>query len=145
MYKDISNAKFIISFARSSWFAKRWHCCLPESSGGRIRIFPWRYHSTMVLYTHASCGRWPTSLLMTAVQRLILIHHHANVRIINCVWSCNKSSVYSRANCSISLNDNSITLRITVTVSTMYASNTAILFCTGKGCVISAIIKMIYC
>jgi hypothetical protein len=57
----------------SSWFATRWLLVgFSESSGGRIRNFPSRYHSTMVLHAHISRAGWTIGPLVAAVQRHIL-------------------------------------------------------------------------
>jgi hypothetical protein len=62
--------KVIISFANSYCFATRWLLIrLPESSGWRIRSFPSRSHSTVVLHVHVSPGEWTIGLLVAAVQR----------------------------------------------------------------------------
>jgi hypothetical protein len=45
---------------------------LPQSSRGRIRSFPCRYHSTMLVHAYISPGGWTIGQLVAAVQRRIL-------------------------------------------------------------------------
>jgi hypothetical protein len=45
---------------------------LPESSVGRIRSFPDRYHSTMIINDHVSPEGWTIGQLVAAVQRRVL-------------------------------------------------------------------------